>query len=174
MSQKPTNKFYCEKCDYVTTKKFDWKKHLCTTKHKNGNKKVTNDNKKSRASLKHTCKICGKIYKFRSGLCRHKKKCGARSKGSALIPPSEEHLSPQKNEQTPKNISQALKLLAQSLAKQQSILGELVNVQKDMLPRLGNNNNNKISINIFLNEKCKNAMNLTDFCPIRSGGGACQ
>jgi len=166
MSQKVANKFYCKKCAYITTKKFDWKKHLCTTKHKNGNKMITNDNKKSQNPPKHLCKNCGKIYKFRSGLCRHKKKCKNNNKNDAFILQAKkpkEYLSPQKNEQTPENISHALKLLAQSLTKQQSILGELVNVQKDMLPRLGNNNNNKISINIFLNEKCKNAMNLTDF-----------
>jgi hypothetical protein len=170
MSQKTVYKFYCEKCDYVTTKKFDWKKHLCTTKHKNGNKMVTNGNKmvtngnkKSRVSMKHVCKKCGKIYKFRSGLCRHKKKCKEYIENASLVSTQEEHLLPQKNEQTPENISHSLKLLAQSLAKQQCILGELVNVHKEMLPRLGNNNNNKISINFFLNEKCKNAMNLTDF-----------
>ena len=32
-----------------------------------------------------------------------------------------------------------------------------------MMPKIGNNNNNTISINVFLNEQCKNAMNLTDF-----------
>ena len=41
MSQKVAKNFYCENCDYATTNKFDWKKHISTTKHKNGNKMVT-------------------------------------------------------------------------------------------------------------------------------------
>ena len=56
------------------------------------------------------------------------------------------------------------KCLRQTMSQsQESILEKLVDSQKEMIPCIGNNNNNKISINIFLNEKCKDAMNLTDF-----------
>ena len=75
----------------------------------------------------------------------------------------QDDLSSQNEDDNNKNVSNALKLLAQTMAKQESILEKLVNSQKEMIPCLGNNNNNKISINIFLNEKCKDAMNLTDF-----------
>ena len=34
---------------------------------------------------------------------------------------------------------------------------------QDMIPRIGNNNNNRFNINVFLNEQCKNAINLSDF-----------
>jgi len=122
-------KYYCEKCDYTSKNKSNFEKHLSTTKHKNGNTMVTHGNKKLQRVLKYKCEFCKKVYKFRSGLCRHRKKCDG----------------------------------VGTMAKQESILEKLVDSQKEMIPCIGNNNNNKISINIFLNEKCKDAMNLTDF-----------
>ena len=54
--------------------------------------------------------------------------------------------------------------------KQQKQMDETINLLKasvknneTMIPKIGNNNNNTISINVFLNQECKNAMNLTDF-----------
>ena len=159
-------KYYCQKCDYTSKNKSNFEKHLSTTKHKNGNKMVTNGNKKLQAVLKYECEKCNKIYKFRSGLCRHKKKCKNNKENEMLNLTNEklqDDLSSQTGEAHGHNVSGALKLLAQTMAKQESILEKLVNSQKEMIPCLGNNNNNKISINIFLNEKCKDAMNLTDF-----------
>ena len=127
---------------------------------------VTNDNKKLQRVLKFKCKNCKKVYKFRSGLCRHRKNCKDVEENEVLNLTSEklqDELSSQNEDEDTKNVSTALKLLAQTMAKQESILEQLVNSQKEMIPCLGNNNNNKISINIFLNEKCKDAMNLTDF-----------
>ncbi len=43
------------------------------------------------------------------------------------------------------------------------LLKESIQTNNDMIPKIGNNNNNTISINVFLNENCKDAMNLTDF-----------
>ena len=43
------------------------------------------------------------------------------------------------------------------------LLKQSIDTTKQMMPKIGNNNNNTISINVFLNEQCKNAMNLTDF-----------
>lgn len=159
-------KYYCQKCDYTSKNKSNFEKHLSTTKHKNGNTMVTNDNKKLQRVLKFKCKNCKKVYKFRSGLCRHRKNCKYVEENEVLNLTSEklqDELSSQNEEEDTKNVSTALKLLAQTMAKQESILEQLVNSQKEMIPCLGNNNNNKISINIFLNEKCKDAMNLTDF-----------
>ena len=159
-------KYYCQKCDYTSKNKSNFEKHLSTTKHKNGNTMVTNGNKKLQHVLKFKCKNCKKVYKFRSGLCRHKKNCKYVEENEVLNLTSEklqDGLSSQNEDEDTKNVSTALKLLAQTMAKQESILEKLVNSQKEMIPCLGNNNNNKISINIFLNEKCKDAMNLTDF-----------
>ena len=160
MSQKVDKNFSCQKCDYATTNKFDWKKHISTTKHKNGNSKVT----KCMKTLNFTCICCGKGYKFKSGLSRHKKKCSTGVEKSLLNnnvksrqPMNAAHY------QNDHALSESIRLMAQTVANQGNILEKLIDSQNEMIPKLGNNNNNNVSINIFLNKKCTEAMNLTDF-----------
>ena len=71
--QKEQTKFYCEKCDFFTSRKANWQRHILTAKHK----KITNGNISVK---KNQCSHCMKVYKFRSGLSRHKKKCPKISK----------------------------------------------------------------------------------------------
>ena len=67
---KNTNNFECKQCDYKCFKKSEWERHINTKKHKI-NKTDDFNNKKS---TKYIC-ICGKIYKERTGLWKHKQKC---------------------------------------------------------------------------------------------------
>ena len=60
-------------------------------------------------------------------------------------------------------IDDTLKTLTETLAQQGELIEKLIDSQNEMIPRLGNNNNNKISINVFLNEHCKEAISLKDF-----------
>ena len=155
--------FECKMCDYSTSNKYDYNKHLSTAKHKN-KKMVTNDNKNDNTLLKFKCLNCGKGYKYRSGLSRHQKK---------PCKPSKTFLLKCKRKKSPKvatpsmeggdQMSDTLMSLTKTLAQQGELIEKLVNSQNEMIPRLGNNNNNKISINVFLNEHCKEAMNLEDF-----------
>ena len=64
------HKFICVKCIYSTNSKKDYTKHCITKKHK---KSLTKDKKNT--SVEFTCPYCSKLYKFRSGLSRHKKSC---------------------------------------------------------------------------------------------------
>ncbi len=70
--QKRAQNFYCKFCDYSTSRKNNWERHVTTLKHKNATKCY-----KKRAShyLLHRCSECGKNYKHISSLYRHKKKC---------------------------------------------------------------------------------------------------
>ncbi len=64
--------FYCEKCDYECYNKKDFSKHLSTRKHsadKMDNQKVL------KSPLTYSCSTCNKTYKYKSGLCKHKKTC---------------------------------------------------------------------------------------------------
>ena len=54
-------------------------------------------------------------------------------------------------------------MVLEAFTKQQQLISQLIQHQSDIIPKIGNNNNNKININVFLNEQCKDAMNLTDF-----------
>jgi len=173
MSGKIRKKYVCESCDYSTTEKRDWNKHISTRKHK----MVTNDNKKSEdvnvlnnqnhikanytsnrlkhkkienseKSQKFICHICNKEYKHRSGLSRHKKLHIEDNTTSNIIV-----------EKQQKQIDELQDLLKTTLEQNKNTLDNL-------LPKLGNttyNTTNKMTINVFLNEECKDAMNLTDF-----------
>jgi hypothetical protein len=163
MSQKKDNKFYCRKCDYTSRNKYDFNKHLSTAKHNNG-KMVKNGNKNDNKLLNFKCTICAKGYKYRSGLSRHQTKpCKKRIprvlKKNRKKSQKVAKASPECGDQ----MSDTLMSLTKTLAQQGALIEKLVNSQNEMIPRLGNNNNNKISINVFLNEHCKEAMNLEDF-----------
>jgi len=152
-SQKVPSNFYCEFCDYKCSNKKDYNKHLMTLKHE----KITNGNQNSpKIPLAFPCH-CGKEYKFLSGLSRHKKTCQIFTEKKELESNSENEL-----------ITFLLKEnqeFKQMLIEQNKKNNELV-LELAQKPTTTNNNitnKNKFNINFFLNEKCKDAMNITDF-----------
>jgi hypothetical protein len=148
-SEKISIDFYCSKCDYTTSRKADYKKHLTTDKHRRQH--LANENSEnSENSEKYRC-ICDKEYIYSSSLSKHKKTC------KEII-------------KTGITTDMVLKILEQN--KQLSDI--IVNQSKqmnEMIPKIGNtnntnntiNNNQKLNINIFLNEKCKDAMSMDNF-----------
>ena len=133
-------KFHCKFCDYSCVKKSHWTQHIKTVKHK----MIKNDNKN-----RHICS-CGRSYKFQSGLSRHIKMCPS-------IVEKSEYLGKVEN-------TNEVEYLKKKLLEKENENKELVNTICAMAPKIGsNNNNNNISINVFLNEHCKNAMSLADF-----------
>ncbi len=136
-------KYYCEKCDYGCKNRYNFNKHLSTTKHK----MITNDNKMIKKSC-FKC-ACGKSYKFSSGLSRHLKVCTYSVE--KCQPVAESPLS--KDD-----------LIAELLKENNELLKKQIEQGKTHITNNKTiNNNQKININVFLNEHCKNAMNLTDF-----------
>jgi hypothetical protein len=149
-SEKSHNVFICEKCDYKCCRKSDYNKHLTTTKHKN------NDEQLHQTQKKYTCS-CGKEYSFRQGLYLHKKKCKKNEENTV----SENNNNPQTNE------IQELKEFMKYLMKENSDLKNMMfDVIKNGTHNTTNNTNshNKtFNLNVFLNETCKDAMNIMDF-----------
>ena len=144
-SQKVLENFYCEKCDYTTLRRSDYNKHLQSKKHNDNNGNM-NDNK----NLSYNCD-CGKKYNFISGLSRHKKVCNGNKKDSIII---------SDNKDVMKDL--VFKLIKQNTELQQQI--------SELIPKVGNNHNtinsnnkNKFNINVFLNEKCKDALSMDEF-----------
>ena len=173
-------KFYCKFCDYTTSDKRDFKKHNLTRKHilqRNGNKNGNNGNTR----CFFTCEFCKKSYKHRSGLSRHKKKCKLVKNKNVEFPSDLSDLSDKiaKSKKNVQNLEEKnneisdkelIKILMEQNQKQNKLIEKVFESQNKLvesLPKLGNttNNtqNNNISINVYLNEHCKNAMNLTDF-----------
>lgn len=163
------NNFNCSYCNYLTTNKHNWKKHLETQKHLKNTRHISNNtnftkknrkNEKSKITISSlTCDNCGKKYRHRSGLSRHKKVCSENNKyfddNMMITTVNEKKNEVLENQQ--KQISDLQSLLEKTIEQQQDTINKLI-------PKVGNTTNyNKMTVNLFLNEKCKDAMNLTDF-----------
>jgi len=164
-SAKIRSEFVCINCNYATSDKKDYNKHIATAKHKNNTNvdiTLTNIGKKSENIIEFICS-CEKKYKSRQGLYAHKKKCKLLQNGP-LVDSSNSQIT-LANELTNDLIIKLLndnKEMREIIIKQQDQISEL-------LPKIGNNfitnnnNNNKFNIQVFLNERCKDAINMSDF-----------
>jgi hypothetical protein len=161
-SAKIRKNFYCKSCDYTTSDKKDYNKHVLTRKHK----KSAKADKKT-PNVEFVCQCCGKSYKYKSGLSRHKKKCSLVNLGNVENDNSYHFVTHiNKKEQKTEPDETLIKLLMKQQEQTNEtikLLKEAVDANTKMSKNVGNNNNNTISINLFLQEKCQNAMNLTDF-----------
>ena len=151
--------FYCEKCDYKCCKKQHFKQHLMTSKHK---KDIQNDKMISENSENlYKCE-CGKKYNHQSNLSRHIKKCLKIQKlNEENISLTTEEIEEKSEEENPINSD-----FKELIIEQNKKILELVNTSNvTNNNNITNNttNNNKFNLNIFLNEKCKDAFNITDF-----------
>ena len=157
--------FCCEKCNYNTSSKKDFNKHLLTLKHKNG----INDNKITKNNNSFICETCNKEYCYLSGLLRHKKKCNFISNKKNIEIENtfdDENTLDSSNNKLELTNDLIMKILNDNqemrniIVKQQEQISELI-------PKVGNNNNNtqnnKFNIQVFLNEQCKDAINMSDF-----------
>ena len=168
-SQKLAQTFCCIYCDYTTSKKYDFSKHLGTDKHKkteNASKMLENASVKTTEIAKQfTCDECGKIYNHDSSYYRHKKKCSNDSMKQTI------------EESEPDNLVINKELIMMILKQNQDILKEnselkhmMMDAQNQMFKVIENgthnttNSHNKtFNLNMFLNETCKNAMNINEF-----------
>ena len=157
----PHHKYKCIPCFYSTNSKKDFSKHVLTKKHKKSQNKD-----KIVTPVDFSCEKCGKTYKFRSGLSRHRNRCFVATVNIVENDNNDKKLSLKDNKKSPSYTE----TMTEIFKKQQKQMDETINLLKasvknneTMIPKIGNNNNNTISINVFLNQECKNAMNLTDF-----------
>ena len=148
-SRKIAEKFICEFCDYKCLKKSDYNKHILTDKHKNRTNSKLADQKIA-ASKQFICKKCNKIYTARNSLWYHEQKC-------KLNIPSHCY-------DTPSNKLDDKDDVIVMLLKQNSELMELLKNGTNNTNITHTNSHNKaFNLNFFLNETCKDAMNITDF-----------
>lgn len=147
---KVANNFFCEKCDYITSRKSSFEKHMSTVKHK----MITNDNKSCKGQM-YKCTNCEKSYAYRSGLSLHKKKCNV----------TEGKVCKEITTELVMNIIQQNQEFKELLMEQSKNMMEMSKPSTTITTINSNNNSNNKTFNlqVFLNETCKDAMNLTDF-----------
>ena len=158
LGEKTQYKYVCKKCNFKCSYLSDWNKHLATRKHKSS----LNGNSLEKMEIKINEFICncGKKYTTNSGLWKHNKKCNDLNKT-----------------EDPEGDSDNFKITTQmfyDLLKQNNELQKsLIEIAKEKAPinstnTNSNNNtsncNNKIfNLQVYLNETCKDAINLTEF-----------
>jgi len=145
---------YCEKCDYTCYRKSDYAKHIMTSKHK------INDGQLQKTLKKYVCS-CGKEYSYRQGLYLHKKTC--EKEEEEIYNDVITNKEPIQNESTDKEL---INYLIKENQDFKNLILEIV--KKDSYNNCNNvtntNSHNKtFNLQFFLNETCKNAMNITDF-----------
>jgi hypothetical protein len=160
---KNATKFKCEYCDFNCCKLSDWNRHIMRPKHKNNEKRYflsTNDKIKTQKTPedKFICD-CGKIYQHPSGLSRHKKNCKDNDNQNMLYIDANTQLTP---ELVLKLIEQN-KELQQTLIDQNKTIIELAQKAGSYNTTNTNCGNKTFNLQVFLNETCKDAINMTDF-----------
>ena len=151
------NIFCCENCDFITCKQSNYNNHLNTRKHKI----LTNTDKKNAENARFFECECGKLYKHRQSLFSHKKVCISEKTGH-FLKDNDEKISVGKDD------------LIKYLIKENEDFKEMIMEQNKMVMKMcekgtsnitnnTNSHNKTFNLNVFLNEQCKDAMNIMDF-----------
>lgn len=157
-------KFYCKICDYGTSKKSSYTEHLLSSKHKKS--MVFNENLPKICS-EYVCKNCNKKYKDNSGLWRHKKICKISDK--KIEEHDNDDTESEKNVKIYNNEPTDKELIMLLIKENSELKNMMMKVLENGTHNTTNNNthtnshNKAFNLNFFLNETCKNAMNITDF-----------
>ena len=180
---KNSKKFYCAKCDFVCSKLSLWNKHISTYKHANTDAILTQNSCFNNKINKKTydC-ICGKIYNHRQSLFSHKKIC---FEGDNIIidqEPIKSHFIPppidlnlimeviKQNHDFKEMLFEQNKQMLEQNKHNQELQKQMLDIAKNtgnttISNNINNNNshNKQFNLNFFLNETCKDAMNITEF-----------
>jgi hypothetical protein len=166
----------CFICDYSCCKKSDLEKHFLTEKHKQ-KLESTNTQHLSTKTLNqlakpYCCCLCDKIFSDRSGLWRHNKKKHPPEKTQNIILSVTDLDNENKQQQLIEFLLKENAEFKQLMVKQYEQSVEQNKVMLELAKNsaghhntnnTNNTNNNHFNLNFFLNETCKNAMNITDF-----------
>jgi len=166
-SSKSSKIFQCKKCNYTTTRKSQYTRHISTAKHqKQANNNASTTLLVPKVPEHYSCEFCEKTFKDRAGVWRHKKSC------KLIIASTENNISFDKE-----FVMSVLKQNSEMLKSNEDIVREncelkniMIDTQQQMLEvfkngtnNITNSNNRSFNLNFFLNEQCKDAMNIMDF-----------
>lgn len=154
-------KYECIICNFICFKKGDYKRHLTTQKHVRLNTTTTPvpTNISNNASSNFRCDTCNKAYKHHSSLWKHSKTCIQINQSS--------NTSSTQNEKTNNTSELIVELVKQNQEFKQMLVEQNAKIielsSKPTYMNSNNNNKTKFNLNFFLNEQCKDALNITDF-----------
>jgi len=141
--------YSCIDCDFITNKKSNYDAHLLTRKHKlaiNGTPEINKI--QPFQAVEFTCTYCNKKYKDNSGLWRHKKKCL------------------EDNEKIKESVITDKELIVMLVKQNSQLMDVIKNGTNNTINTNSHNinsHNKTFNLQVFLNETCKNAMNIDEF-----------
>jgi hypothetical protein len=150
--------FKCDHCDYICSRKYNLMRHLSSSKHSkviNGDEKmskVSKSNQDYSMQSKFICNTCNKEYSSRNGLWKHKKT---------------NHNNNDKSNISDKEL--IMMLMKENSEFKNMMMKVVENGTCNLVNNTTNNNthinshNKAFNLNFFLNETCKDAMNISDF-----------
>jgi hypothetical protein len=156
--------FKCDKCDFICSKNSNYEKHLLTKKHINAkNANLENAENAENSKIEIICSLCERSFKHLSSLSRHKKKCKL-----------EENVVIDKNKTINSlddlnNMEKLTTLFMEVVKSNSELQKQTLEMHQQMLDVCKNSNttinshNKTFNMQVFLNEKCKDAMNIMDF-----------
>jgi hypothetical protein len=171
-NEKNEKEYICLLCDYNCLYFSDWSRHLLTSKHKKLSNTIQK-NEKNEINESHVTCCCGNIYKHKSSYYKHKKICNFKKeekeeKEATEICESENNISPelilniiQQNQEFKDLLLEQNK---QNSELQKQMLEVIKNGTHNTNTNINNNSHNKtFNLQLFLNETCKDAMNIMEF-----------
>ena len=168
-NEKKQQEFYCHYCDYKTNIRRDYTNHQLTDKHQR------NVNPQPKQTVTYDCGICKKSYQDRTGLWRHSKKNNCKPQTVQIISLTckENNLEDNKQVSMPPPYEMISELLKQNnelqkqiieMSREPKIVNNYSNFSNNISANNTNNTNNtQFNVNMFLNETCKDALNVQQF-----------
>jgi hypothetical protein len=149
-------KFVCEKCDYICCKKGDFNKHLHSIKHNTTN--TTN----IQQEFSYSCE-CGKAYNHRASLYNHKKKCLLKNNSIETDNTNNSTTHSDKDQLILMLVKQNSELIKETSDFKNMMMEVIKGGTHNTTNNTTNSHNKAFNLNFFLNETCKDAMNIMDF-----------
>jgi len=161
-SPKVAVKFSCQYCHYNCTKKSDYDKHSMTTKHKNRTKLNVLEHKGAENRREFVCKTCNKIYKARNSLWYHEKGCKEIKYNDNEKEENNSHDDFAVNSDLPTD-KQLIMMLIKDNSEFKNMMMKVIENGTTATTNNINSHNKTFNLQFFLNETCKDAMNIMDF-----------
>jgi len=156
MEKIPKNpqKFECKICDYISVNVKDYKKHLLTNKHQNRTILNNLEPKIPKNPKEFICSVCQKCYKAKNSLWYHEQKCFKQKSNDNNL-----------NVENDSSNKELIMLLIKENSDLKNMMLKVIEkgTHSTTNHNINNSNNKAFNLNFFLNETCKDAMNITDF-----------
>lgn len=152
MNKKEQKIYECKNCDFICSKQSNFNRHLSTAKHLfKENLNIFEQNKCQSSAFQ--CENCGKEYKGRNGLWYHKKTCKEPTVAEVFAN---------------NNPQQITEIMLKMIEQNKDLTDKIIELAKHSGSNYTNNtntvnSNNKFNLNLYLNETCKDAINISDF-----------